>query len=74
MAYFKANRPPKPGNADKVGCVKSYNKVAREFNKQLKDKVSQIRIRFPDASLIYVDIYSAKYSQISEAKERGKFV
>ncbi|KAE9454653.1 hypothetical protein C3L33_13438, partial [Rhododendron williamsianum] len=52
------------------GIIDSYNKVAREFNKQLKDKVSQIRIRFPDASLIYVDIYSAKYSQISEAKER----
>lgn len=71
LAYFKANRPPKPSNADKVGCVKSYNKVAQEFNKQLKDKVSQIRIRFQDASLIYIDIYSAKYSLISEAKAHG---
>lgn len=71
LPYFVVNYPPKPGNADQIGCVKSYNEVAQEFNKQLKDRMSQIRTKFQDALLIYVDIYSAKYSLISEAKEHG---
>ncbi|KAI7996209.1 GDSL esterase/lipase [Camellia lanceoleosa] len=71
LPYFVVNYPPKPGNADQIGCVKSYNEVAQEFNKQLKDTVSQLRTKFQDALLIYVDIYSVKYSLISEAKEHG---
>ncbi|GKV52491.1 hypothetical protein SLEP1_g59067 [Rubroshorea leprosula] len=45
--------------------------IAEEFNKQLKEKVSQLRTKLPDASLVYVDIYSAKYSLISNAKKYG---
>ncbi|XWS69097.1 hypothetical protein CRYUN_Cryun04dG0150000 [Craigia yunnanensis] len=65
------NRPPKPDNADPAGCLKSYNEVAQEFNKQLKDRVSQLRAELLGARLIYVDIYSAKYSLISEANKYG---
>ncbi|KAK8655493.1 hypothetical protein V6N13_108068 [Hibiscus sabdariffa] len=63
--------PPKPGNADQTGCIKSYNELAQEFNKQLKDRVSQLRTQLHGARLIYVDIYSAKYSLISEANKYG---
>ncbi|KAJ9176305.1 hypothetical protein P3X46_011635 [Hevea brasiliensis] len=63
--------PPKPGNADQIGCVKSYNDVAQEFNKQLKEKVSKVRTQLLDAVLILVDIYSAKYSLISKANKYG---
>ncbi|GKV23019.1 hypothetical protein SLEP1_g32808 [Rubroshorea leprosula] len=63
--------PPKPEDADPIGCIKSYNGVAEEFNKQLKEKVSQLRTKLPDASLVYVDIYSAKYSLISNANKYG---
>lgn len=65
------NYPPKPDNADQNGCIKPFNEVAREFNKQLKDRVSQLRTQLKDAVLIYVDIYSAKYTLISDAKKHG---
>ncbi|GMJ13235.1 hypothetical protein like AT5G14450 [Hibiscus trionum] len=65
------NSPPKPGNADQTGCIKSYNELAQEFNKQLKDRVSQLRTQLHGARLTYVDIYSAKYSLISEANKYG---
>lgn len=63
--------PPKPEDADQSGCIKSYNEVAQEFNKQLKEQVSELRTQLPGAALYYIDIYSAKYSLISEANKYG---
>ncbi|KAA8529647.1 hypothetical protein F0562_034253 [Nyssa sinensis] len=71
LPYFVVNYPPKPGNADQNGCVKSYNEVAQEFNNQLKDRVSKLRSHLQDALFTYVDIYTAKYSLISEARKHG---
>ncbi|KAM3202834.1 hypothetical protein P3L10_030459 [Capsicum annuum] len=71
LPYFLVEYPPSPDNADQNGCVKSYNEVAQEFNKQLKDSVSRLRDQHPDAVLICVDLYSAKYSLISNAKDYG---
>ncbi|KAL5981755.1 hypothetical protein ACLOJK_015818 [Asimina triloba] len=57
---------------DEKGCVKPQNAIAQEFNRQLKDKVTQMRKLLPKAAFIYVDIYSAKYELISIAKENSK--
>ncbi|OMO81629.1 Lipase, GDSL [Corchorus olitorius] len=71
LPVFVLKSPPKPGDADRAGCIKSYNELAQEFNKKLKDRVSQLRAKLLDAKLIYVDIYTAKYSLISEADKYG---
>lgn len=57
---------------DKYGCIKSQNEVAKEFNKQLKDRVSNLRTKLVHSAFTYVDVYSAKYSVISKAKKLGK--
>uniref|UniRef100_A0A5B7BHY8 Putative Esterase isoform 2 n=1 Tax=Davidia involucrata TaxID=16924 RepID=A0A5B7BHY8_DAVIN len=62
---------PMPGYLDEHGCVKGQNDIAIEFNRQLKDRVIQLRAEFPQAALTYVDIYSAKYGLISNAKNQG---
>lgn len=72
LPFFVVNYPPKAGNADQHGCVKSYNDLAQEFNKQLKDKIFQLRMQLQDVFISYVDIYSAKYALIGEAKKHGK--
>ncbi|KAK7839535.1 gdsl esterase/lipase [Quercus suber] len=46
--------------------------LAQEFNKQLKDKVFQLRTQLHHAVLIYVDIYTAKYTLISEAEKQER--
>lgn len=72
MPFFVVNYPPKAGNSDQNGCVKSYNDLAQEFNKQLKDKIIQLRTQLDNVFITYVDIYSVKYGLISEAKKHGK--
>lgn len=59
-------------NLDKYGCVETLNEVAQEFNRQLKQRVTQLRKLLPEAALTYVNVYSAKYALISEAKKQGK--
>ncbi|XP_030469920.1 GDSL esterase/lipase At3g27950 isoform X1 [Syzygium oleosum] len=61
----------KPGNLDQNGCVRPQNEVAEDFNKQLKDRILQLRAQLSAAVFTYVDVYSAKYSLISEAKDQG---
>lgn len=63
----------KPVNLDQSGCVKPLNEVAQEFNRQLKDSVSRLRSELPLAVFTYVDVYSAKYALISNAKSQGNF-
>lgn len=71
LPFFVVTYPPRPEDADRNGCIKSYNEVALEFNKQLKEQVSKLRTQLSGAALFYVDIYSAKYSLISEASRYG---
>ncbi|KAL9248068.1 hypothetical protein vseg_021430 [Gypsophila vaccaria] len=60
-----------PKKHDLIGCVKSYNQLAQTFNQLLKDKVSLLQTKLPHSSLVYVDIYSAKYSLIRDATQHG---
>ncbi|KAK6928330.1 GDSL lipase/esterase [Dillenia turbinata] len=62
---------PKGGNLDRNGCLRPENEVAQEFNKQLKDSMSQLRTQYPDAAFTYVDLYKAKYAIISGRKQLG---
>ncbi|PIN04876.1 Alpha-L-fucosidase [Handroanthus impetiginosus] len=71
LPVFVIKHPLEPNNADPTGCIKSYNEVAQEFNKQLKEKISKLRSQLRDAMLIYVDIYSVKYSLIRQGKNEG---
>jgi len=64
--------PSKPENLDETGCIKSYNELAQEFNQQLKDRINTLRIKLEHSLLVFVDVYSAKYSLISNAKQTGE--
>ncbi|KAA8533219.1 hypothetical protein F0562_033248 [Nyssa sinensis] len=71
LPFSVINNPQNTENADENGCVRSHNEVAKEFNRQLKETVSRLSAQLSDAVLIYVDIYSAKYTLITEAKQHG---
>ncbi|KAJ1416500.1 SGNH hydrolase superfamily [Sesbania bispinosa] len=71
LPYSYIYYEPKKGNLDANGCVKPHNEIAQEFNKQLKDQVFQLRSKLPLAKLTYVDVYTAKYELISNAKIQG---
>lgn len=73
LPYSVIDYPLKPQGLDGIGCIENQNKVAREFNEQLKDRILHLRAELPRAAFTYVDIYSAKYQLISSAKEQGNF-
>ncbi|KAG7632843.1 GDSL lipase/esterase [Arabidopsis suecica] len=56
---------------DPYGCLKPLNNVAIEFNKQLKNKITQLKKELPSSFFTYVDVYSAKYNLITKAKALG---
>ncbi|KAF2308439.1 hypothetical protein GH714_009655 [Hevea brasiliensis] len=70
MNFFYVSNPP-PGYLDENGCVKAQNDMAGEFNSKLKDRVLKLRAELPESSITYVDVYSAKYGLISNAKNLG---
>ncbi|XP_056176291.1 GDSL esterase/lipase At3g27950-like [Syzygium oleosum] len=59
------------GTLDQNGCVAYQNNVVQEFNQQLKERVNQLRNNLSVAAFTYVDVYSAKLSLISDAKNQG---
>ncbi|KAK9684648.1 hypothetical protein RND81_10G222700 [Saponaria officinalis] len=65
------NLNPPPGVLDQYGCLNAQNAKAIEFNKQLKDAVTKLRTKLPQAAITYVDLYSAKYGLISKTKSLG---
>ncbi|KAF8017540.1 hypothetical protein BT93_H2654 [Corymbia citriodora subsp. variegata] len=71
LPYSVISYPPELNNTDKNGCVASHNRIAQEFNMQLKTLVSKLRLHLLGAMLNYIDIYSAKYTLISEAQKHG---
>lgn len=68
MYHSKANE------VDEIGCIKSYNEVAQEFNKQLKYRTDQLSCDLQGVEVTYVDIYSAKYTLIKEATNHGTYI
>ncbi|PPD89804.1 hypothetical protein GOBAR_DD13262 [Gossypium barbadense] len=56
---------------DKYGCGSPFNEVAQYFNQRLKDVVIQLRKQLPLAAITYVDVYSVKYTLVSQAKKLG---
>ncbi|XP_074310000.1 GDSL esterase/lipase At3g27950-like isoform X2 [Silene latifolia] len=65
------NHPSSPTIFDEIGCMKSSNEIARKFNQLLTEKVYLLRTKLEDSTLVYVDIYSAKYSLFRDAKRYG---
>ncbi|KAK7293493.1 hypothetical protein RJT34_16359 [Clitoria ternatea] len=73
MPAHNANKqtPVAAGYLDQNGCVQYQNDMAKDFNKKLKKLVVKLRAQFPEASIIYVDMFSAKYELISNANKEG---
>ncbi|KAA3459449.1 esterase-like [Gossypium australe] len=56
---------------DSVGCAKPYNRLAQRFNAELKNALARLRIEFPLATIVYVDLYSALYSLYTHPTKNG---
>uniref|UniRef100_A0A0D9X0X9 Esterase n=1 Tax=Leersia perrieri TaxID=77586 RepID=A0A0D9X0X9_9ORYZ len=71
LTYAVVLRPDIAAPKDDAGCSVAYNTGARFFNARLNETVARLRASLPDATLTYVDVYSAKYKLFSQAKQLG---
>ncbi|KAE8665016.1 Alpha-L-fucosidase 3 [Hibiscus syriacus] len=71
LPYVMERIPVLAGQIDEHGCASPFNDVARFFNRGLKKTVEQLRRDLGDAAITYVDVYSVKYSLISEGRKHG---
>ncbi|XP_040972799.1 esterase [Gossypium hirsutum] len=58
---------------DFIICAKPYNLLAQHFNAELKNALARLRIEFPLATIVYVDLYSTLYSLYTHPTKNGKY-
>ncbi|GMI70297.1 alpha-fucosidase 1, Arabidopsis thaliana alpha-fucosidase 1 [Hibiscus trionum] len=56
---------------DSTGCAQIYNELAQHFNAELKMALAPLRIQFPLATIVYVDLFSALYSLYTDPTIHG---
>ncbi|XP_017616909.1 alpha-L-fucosidase 3-like [Gossypium arboreum] len=71
LPYVMERIPVLAGQIDRYGCASPFNEVAQFFNQGLKKTVQQLRKDLPHAAITYVDVYSVKYSLISQGRNHG---
>ncbi|MFQ6663484.1 hypothetical protein Gotur_030997 [Gossypium turneri] len=71
LPYVMERIPVLAGQIDECGCASPFNEVAQFFNQGLKKTVEQLRKDLVDAAITYVDVYSVKYSLISQGRKHG---
>ncbi|KAK6118819.1 hypothetical protein DH2020_047432 [Rehmannia glutinosa] len=52
-------------------CADEYNQVAQLFNEKLSHEMTSLNKRFPDAQLVYVDIYNPTLDIVNNPQKYG---
>ncbi|XP_010251552.1 PREDICTED: GDSL esterase/lipase At4g01130 [Nelumbo nucifera] len=68
---FLVQLPHNSSDLDMYGCMVSYNNAVMDYNNMLKNALTQTRRALPDASVIYVDIYSIMLELFRHPKSHG---
>ncbi|KAB1213143.1 hypothetical protein CJ030_MR5G015865 [Morella rubra] len=71
LPYVLDRFPVTAAQVNKFGCASPFNEVAQYFNHRLKEAVVQLRKELPKAAITYVDIYSVKYTLITQGHNYG---
>ncbi|WJX47479.1 hypothetical protein P8452_34160 [Trifolium repens] len=71
LAYMLDRYPMSAAQTDKFGCAKPFNEVAQYYNNKLNETIVQLREELPKATIVYVDVYTVKYTLISHAQKYG---
>lgn len=71
LPYMLDRYPMSAAQIDKFGCAKPFNEVAQFFNHKLEEAVVELRKELIEATIVYVDVYTVKYTLISHAQKYG---
>ncbi|KAG0502408.1 hypothetical protein HPP92_002480 [Vanilla planifolia] len=68
---FLKELPHNSSDLDEYGCMTSYNKAVEVYNELLNQTLLRTRPQLQDASVVYVDTYSAKLELYRHPKAYG---
>lgn len=68
---FLVELPHNSSDLDQFGCMISYNNAVVEYNKMLKDALSQMKQPLSDANVIYADIHTVMLELFQHPTSHG---
>lgn len=64
----------KEGFGSRSGCMKKFNTLAWVHNSLLRQTITQLRVKYPGARIIYADYYSAAIQFILHPEKFGQLI
>jgi phospholipase/lecithinase/hemolysin len=73
-AYLTLHPGRNGSDYDDTGCLKTYNDFAQHHNAVLQQKLQALRIKYPQARIMYADYYGAAMSFAKNPKQFGEYL
>ena len=70
-AYLTLHPGRSRGDYDAVGCLKTYNDFAQRHNAMVQQKLQVLRLKYPEARIMYADYYGAAMAFAKNPKQFG---
>ncbi|KAL3729555.1 hypothetical protein ACJRO7_026650 [Eucalyptus globulus] len=71
LPYILVTTTHDASDIDELGCLRSRNDAAREFNRLLQSLCEELRSKMKNATIVYVDIFAIKYDLIANYTIHG---
>ncbi|XBI16718.1 hypothetical protein VPH35_058929 [Triticum aestivum] len=71
-AYLTLHPGRSRGDYDAVGCLKTYNDFAQRHNAMVQQKLQVLRLKYPEARIMYADYYGAAMAFAKNPKQFGE--
>ncbi|KAL3729542.1 hypothetical protein ACJRO7_026637 [Eucalyptus globulus] len=71
LPYILVTTTHDASDIDELGCLRSRNDAAREFNRRLQALCEELRSQVKNATIVYVNIFAIKYDLIANYTIHG---
>lgn len=71
-AYLTLHPGRNSSDYDAAGCLKTYNDFAQHHNAVLQQNLRALRVKYPQARIMYADYYGAAMSFAKNPKQFGE--
>jgi len=70
---WELNSTSLAGDSNATGCVEHVNDMIFEYNRLLDEQIDKLNTEFPDAQMVFCDVYNGMMEIINEPRLYGMF-